>query len=50
MDWKVKDLNVKEVIWRVGALKALGLDGIFNSLLKTCDKDKRLLAILVKII
>jgi len=46
----VKDLDVKEVIWRVGALKALGLDGIFNGLLKTCNKDGRLLAILIKII
>jgi len=46
----VKDLNVKEMIWRVSALKASGLDRIFNSLLKTCDKDGRLLAILAKII
>ena len=50
MDWKVKDLDVKEVIWRVGALKALGLDEIFNGLLKTCDKDGKLSVILVKII
>ena len=46
----MKDLNVKEVIWRVGALKVLGLNRIFNGLLKTCDKDRRLLAILAKII
>jgi len=49
MDWKVKDSDVKEVIRRVGALKALGPDGIFNGLLKTCDKDGRLSAILAKI-
>jgi len=49
MDWKVKDLDVKEVIWKVSTLKALRLDGIFNGLLKTYNKDRRLLAILVKI-
>jgi len=50
MDWKVKDLNVKEVIQKVSALKALRLDGIFNSLLKAYNKGRRLLAILAKII
>jgi len=49
MDWKVKDSDVKEVIRRVGASKAPGPDGISNSLLKTCDKDGRLSAILAKI-
>jgi len=46
----VKDLDMKEVIWRVGTLKVPGLNGIFNSLLKTYDKDGKLSAILTKII
>jgi len=50
MDWKVKDLDVKEVIWRVSTLKVLGLNGIINGFLKACNKNGRLLAILVKII
>jgi len=50
INWKVKDLDVKEVIRKVSALKVLKLDRIPNSLLKTYNKDKRLLAILTKII
>jgi len=40
---------MKEVIQRVGASKEPGPDGISNGLLKACDKDGRLSAILAKI-